>query len=190
MNNKYYISNAIYNQLTRTLEIEWTIDVARSFFNVPKEIYQGLCNAVDKEQYYREKIMDNFEGRQKWRNLEELLKIAADILLINDLSMGVNSANCSNETAVHLAAFWGDVEAIQLLASLGAKIDSPGDCDCTPLYDAVTFGHVEATKLLLKLGASPDSCNDLEITPYEQAVMSGNLELIEAFSEYVKTNSD
>jgi ankyrin repeat protein len=190
LNNKYYISNAIYNQLTRTLEIEWTIDVARSFFNVPKEIYQGLCNAVDKEQYYREKIMDNFEGRQKWRNLEELLKIAADILLINDLSMGVNSANCSNETAVHLAAFWGDVEAIQLLASLGAKIDSPGDCDCTPLYDAVTFGHVEATKLLLKLGASPDSCNDLEITPYEQAVMSGNLELIEAFSEYVKTNSD
>lgn len=185
MNNKYYISNVIYNKLNKVLEIEWTIDVVWIFFDVPKEIYQNLYDAVDKEQYYRENIMNNFKGRQKWRNLEELLQIAADILLIRDLSKGVNSANCSNETAVHLAALWGDVEAIELLASLGAKIDSPGDCDCTPLYDAVSFGHVEATKLLLKLGASPDSCNDLEITPYEKAVMSGNLELIEAFSEYV-----
>jgi ankyrin repeat protein len=153
--NKYYISNTVYDEINKVLEIEWTIDEVWSHFDVPREIYLNLCNAENKEEHYLEYIREQYKARQKWRNLEELLKIAAEILLIDDLSDGVNSANRSNETAIHLAAFWGDVKAIELLASMGAKIDPPGDCGCTPLYDAVSFENINASKLLLKLGASP-----------------------------------
>jgi ankyrin repeat protein len=186
MGEKYYISNVGYDKSTQTLEIEWTIDVMWSFFDVPEDIYVNLNAAEDKEEYYRKNIMDKFKGRQKWRSLEELLSISADILLIDGRPLDVNSSNCSNESAMHLAAIWGDAKAIELLASLGAAIDEPGDCDCSPLYNAVTFGHKQAVALLLQLGASPHSKNDIGYTPFQLAVERNNQDLIDVFSNYVK----
>ncbi|MAD46033.1 MAG: hypothetical protein CMI02_13380 [Oceanospirillaceae bacterium] len=186
MSTKYYISSISYDEATETLEIEWTIDVVWLFFNVPKERYSKLNKAEDKEEYYRENIMDVFKARQKWRSLEELLSISADVLLIDDVPLEINSTNCSNESAIHLAASWGDTRAIELLASLGAEIDAPGDCDCSPLYNAVMFSHREAVALLLKLGASPHSKNDLDFTPYQLAVRDNNQDLIDEFRDYVR----
>lgn len=185
MSTKYYISNIEYDENTLELEIEWTIDVVWKFFDVPKDRYLDLCNAEDKEEYYRNNIMEKFKGRQKWRDLNELLSITSDILLIDDMSQGVNAANCSNETAMYLAASWGDIKAIELLASNGADIDLPGDLGCTPLYYAVSNGHVDAVNLLLKLGAKPNSKNELNFTPYQLAVRDGDLKIKSAFAKYV-----
>ncbi|MEQ1531789.1 MAG: ankyrin repeat domain-containing protein, partial [Methylococcales bacterium] len=147
--------------------------------------YIELMSTNDKERYYLEKIMNKFKGRQKWRTLEELLTISADILLIDDLSNGVNSTNACNESAIHLAASWGDVEAIDLLVAQGAAIDEPGDCDCTPLYNAVMNSNKDAVALLLKLGAAPLSKNDIGFNPYELAVHYKNQEIIQEFIPYV-----
>ncbi len=185
MSTKYYISNIAYDDTDHILDIEWTIDEIWQFFDVPEVVYQNLCNAEDKEEYYRSNIMEEFKGRQKWRNSKELLEIAADILLIEDLSNGVKSKNSCNESAIHIYSSWGDVKAIELLASLGSEIDAPGDCDCTPLYNAVMFHKEGAASLLLKLGASPHSTNDIGYTPFQLAVHNKDQDMIEAFSSYV-----
>jgi hypothetical protein len=185
MSNKYYISDIKYQKKSRTLEIEWTIDVVWYFFDVPKSVYEELKASEDTEEFYRQHIMEKFKGRQKWRSLDELLSICADILLIDDLSQGVKATNCCNESAIHLSSSWGDIEAVKLLASLGAEFDAPDDCGCSPLYDAVMFNNLEVAQYLLRLGANPHSTNDIGYTPYELALSNSTSEIIEAFKEYV-----
>jgi KTSC domain/Ankyrin repeats (3 copies) len=184
MSNKYYISSITYDDDSQTLELEWTTDIVWRFFSVPRSIYEALCRAQDREEYYRRYIMDKFKGRQKWRNLDELLSIAADILLIDDLSEGVRSTNGCNESAVHLAASRGDLEAIKLLVSLEADFDAPGDCDCTPLYGAVMCNNLEVVEYLLTLGASPNSTNDIGYTPYELASRNANPDIMQMFCKF------
>lgn len=185
MSNKYYISNIKYDETTQSLEIEWTIDVVWVFFYVPQLIYDQLKVAEDKEEFYRENIMEEFKGRQKWRDLDELIKICDDILLFKDKSEGIKATNYCNESAIHLASSWGDLEAVQLLASLGSEYDAPGDCDCTPLYGAVMFDNLEVVEYLLDLGANPHSKNDFGDTPYSKALEDSTPAVIEAFKKYV-----
>ncbi len=185
--DKSFIDKIEYLPDLKILEVYWAIDIVWQFYDVPKDIYLGFELAENKEEFYRHNFLEStYKHRQKWRNRDELLKICADILLIDEFDNGVNSKNSSNEMPIHLAAFWGDVEAIKLLVSMGSEIDSPGDCDCTPLYDAVSFGNIEAAKLLLKLGASPFSQNDLGYTPYELAIEKGDSMMIEIFLPHVK----
>ncbi len=184
-NKNYYIDKIEYFSKDRTLELTWSIDVVWNFFEVPESVYLSLAGAQNKEEYYRENVMNAYSHRQKWRNAKELLKICADILFIQEKNVSVNSRSLSNELPIHLVSFWGDVEAIRLLASMGSEIDSPGDCNCTPLYDAVSSGNIQAVEVLLELGASPFSINDLNYTPYELALETTNSDMINAFSSYI-----
>ncbi len=81
MNTKYYISRIEYDDESSTLEIEWTIDVVWNFFDVPRIQYVALLNSSDKEEYYRQHIMNNFKNRQKWRSFDELMKICAEVVI-------------------------------------------------------------------------------------------------------------
>lgn len=185
-NKKYFIFKIEYLFEQKILEIYWTTDVVWQFFQVPEPLYARFNSAENKEEFYQLNFLgSHFKHRQKWRNADELLKICSDTLLIENIDNGVNSKNASNEIPMHLAAYWGDVEAIKLLVSMGSEIDAPGDCDCTPLYDAVSFGNIDAAKLLLELGASPFSQNDLAYTPYEKALEDGDTKMIEVFLPYI-----
>jgi ankyrin repeat protein len=185
-NRKYFIQKIKYDDKVKTLEVYWSIDKVWQHFNVPKAVYLEFLSAQNKEEYYNLNF-SIFKHRQKWRSAEELLKICSDILLIGNFNNGVNSKNPSNEMPIHLAAFWGDVDAIKQLVSMGSEIDTPGDCDCTPLFDAVSFGNIDAAKLLLELGASPFSQNDLDYTPYEKALEDGDTKMIEVFLPYINS---
>lgn len=179
MSTKYYIDSVNYDEDSQILEIEWTIDVVWRFYEVPKSEYYALIIASDKEAYYRNCIMGKFSGRQKWRSLKELLSITAEILLIEDTEVGVNTKGVSDEISIHIATTWGDLDAVKLLVENGSEVDGPGDLDCTPLYNAVSFKHLEVVRFLLENGANPDSNNDLGYTPRELASQTGgNLELL------------
>lgn len=181
MGNKYYISTIEYDEENLILEIEWTINVAWKFYDVPKDQYVELLHSLDREEYYRNNIMKVFKGRQKWRSLDELLSICAGTLLIDDTNLSVKSTNCSNESAIHLAAYWGDLEAVELLILSGSDIDQPGDCDCSPLYNAVMSNSSEVVDFLLKAGADPHSTNDIGYTPYELAINDNKQKIVEIF---------
>jgi uncharacterized protein len=57
------------------------------------------------------------------------------------------------ETALHIVAIWGDVEAIAVLVENGADINKQGEEGFTPLHYAAEQDHLEAVQCLISLGA-------------------------------------
>ena len=96
-----------------------------------------------------------------------------DLVLSNDLDTG----NISTGTALHIAAFLGNLEAAQMLLSSGATTDIVNDYDRTPLHITVLNDHTEMVELLLRNGANTNM-RDREIkTPSMLAVSRGILHL-------------
>merc|ERR1712107_679787 len=72
--------------------------------------------------------------------------------------------NCSGQTALHKAAFWGHDHVVKFLldeCKLDANVqDREGD---TALHDACKFGHVATAKLLIaKTGSEERIGNDAQ----------------------------
>jgi len=76
---------------------------------------------------------------------EVLLKAGADPLAVD----------CFDETVMHYAARFGNVEVIQLLAPHKKLLDAKESRGWTPLMFAAEFNHRQACEALLKLGANP-----------------------------------
>lgn len=83
-----------------------------------------------------------------------------------------NTLGLFSSTPLHVAAVWGDCEAISLLAANGARINQRGEHGFTALMEAVAQGHLEASNLLASLGAEPIR-NDKGHLPSEYADLMG-----------------
>jgi ankyrin repeat protein len=66
----------------------------------------------------------------------------------------VHTERFDGETALHMAAKWGDAEAVQVLVANGADINKPGEEGFTPLHYAAEQDHLEAVRSLVSLGAA------------------------------------
>jgi ankyrin repeat protein len=118
----------------------------------------------------------------RWISLDALLEAidAASCPSFPD-PMNVNSRRADGDTPLHIAATWGDVEAIEMLVRAGAEVDAIGDLDSTPLYTAVLHGHAAAARTLVEAGASRDRRDQFGRTATELAMRSGNNELMALF---------
>jgi len=74
------------------------------------------------------------------------------LLLINFLGEKpyVDLENNDGYTPLHLAAYQGAVEIIQLLLDEGATGDCEGEKNETPLYLAAAKNHIRCVEILLK----------------------------------------
>jgi ankyrin repeat protein len=77
----------------------------------------------------------------------------------------VRTRNAEGDTALHLAALWGDEEAVKQLLMSGAFVDERGAAGRSALYYAVLKGHAAVAERLLAAGADPDLCMDLGMSP-------------------------
>src|SRR5262245_32875977 len=77
---------------------------------------------------------------------------------------------------LHVAAVWGDCEAIRILIEAGARIDQRGEHGFTPLMEAVAQGHRDAVFLLIDLGAGAERNDDGDL-PSGYARVAGDEEL-------------
>ena len=91
----------------------------------------------------------------------------------------------STSDALHIAAFEGDLEQIQILVNFKkADVDvmlstvMGGSTLQTPLFLAIQEGNVAAAKLLVELGAKVDLVNDIGISPLMSAASHGDLKLV------------
>ena len=86
------------------------------------------------------------------------------------------------DTALHLAAQLGNVEAVRLLLEAGATVDAEGLLNRTPLHDAASGGHVEVAQLLLDHGADMHHASvEAGDTPVEAAIAEAQPEVLRLF---------
>jgi len=82
-------------------------------------------------------------------------------------------------TALHVAAHYNCMPAVEALLSRRADIDVRDAWDETPLHFAARAGHVEVCALLLKSGADVNAVNAQSWTPLLVAAESGKEEMCE-----------
>ncbi len=115
--------------------------------------------------------------------LTQLLRKIGDVAVFSGIEItDANTRGLFNNHPLHVAAVWGDCDAIQLLIDSGARIDQSGEHGFTPLMEAVAQNHREATALLISLGAEPLRNNDGEL-PSEHARLCGHVDLANVLAE-------
>jgi len=180
---EYFVVDVDYESEGGRLAVAWSNNHVWWHFGVPADLFEEFKTASDKTDFYLKHVREVFPARRKWRDLEELLEIFSDIHLFDAPPQDVNSSGMGGERPLHLAASWGDVEAIDLLAAHGAEVDAKGDLDGTPLLTAVSSGHVAAARRLLELGASPHAANELGSTPASVASRKGSEQMKKLFGD-------
>src|SRR5690349_6920767 len=121
---------------------------------------------------------------RNWTSLGELLLAISDVLVLEERLIDVNEVGYDGDRPLHVAAIWGDVQAIELLVAAGAEVDARGEFEFTPLREAVGQGHVAAARRLLELGASPHARGEWGATPNELARRRDDPEMIALFDGY------
>ncbi len=86
-------------------------------------------------------------------------------------------------TALHLAAFFGKVEAARVLVQAGADVSTYGTNAFAnqPLHAAAAGRHIEVCRLLLAAGADVNATQHRGFTTLHEAAESGDVELAELF---------
>jgi ankyrin repeat protein len=96
----------------------------------------------------------------------------------------VNSCASDGWTPLHLAAFFGNLDAARLLLDLGADVHavSRNSLANTPLHAATAGKHREIALLLIEKGANPRAVDAGGYTPLEIARQNGLTEVVAAVS--------
>jgi uncharacterized protein len=84
-------------------------------------------------------------------------------------------------TALHLAAFFGQMEVARLLLGRGADPNAVAlnESRVTPLHSAVAARHRDTASLLLALGASPNAVQHGGWTPLHAAARTGDEAIVD-----------
>lgn len=90
----------------------------------------------------------------------------------------------AERTAVHKAAYQGQVSVLQGLIQSGASVNIVAVDSITPLHEAATRGQTRCVRLLLDAGAQVDARNVDGSTPLCEACSIGNFECVSLLLEY------
>jgi ankyrin repeat protein len=118
--------------------------------------------------------LDAFEAAT-FGDLDRLAVLLADDPDLTDRRSG------DGFTALHLAAFFGQDDAVRLLLARGADPDARGTgwMTGTPLNAAASARHATVVALLLEAGADPDAVQRGGWTPLHSAAHNGDARTVE-----------
>ena len=88
---------------------------------------------------------------------------------------------------LHSAAYYGDLEMVQVLLEYGANVNTKNSVGCTPLDFASLGGrHNEprVARLLIEHGADPNTRDMVGLTPLHRASRSGRIEVLRLLIEH------
>ena len=107
-------------------------------------------------------------------SLAEKQQVPQAIAMI-DAGVDVNRASADGTTALHWAAYYGELELAQRLIRAEADPDTRNDYGSSPLGEAATKGDLEMISLLLEAGADADSANPEGQTALMAVARTGNI---------------
>ena len=79
----------------------------------------------------------------------------AEVVSLLDQGVDVNEVEAAGNTALHFAAYEGWGEGVELLLSLGAKINASNNAGDRPWHWAQNMGHEDIQDLLVKVTLHP-----------------------------------
>src|SRR5882762_5201356 len=91
----------------------------------------------------------------------------------------VNVTERDGATALHWAAYWGDLDMAQLLLRSGARVDAANAFGVTPLALAVEYGSAAMVDHLIAAGANVNAALPSGETPLMTAARVGNLSVVQ-----------
>jgi ankyrin repeat protein len=103
---------------------------------------------------------------------------AAAVRTLLKQRVDVNATQPDGATALHWAAYWGDVEVADLLIPAGADVNAQNELNATPLWLACVNGSTALIDRLLRAGADPNVRLIEGETPLMTAARSGNIEAV------------
>jgi ankyrin len=93
--------------------------------------------------------------------------------------VNVNAPQADGTTALHWAAHWNDVEAVQILLKAGANPSTTNRFGASPLSEAAISGHAPLVKALLDAGADAKTLSTPDgETVLMSAARSGNVDAV------------
>lgn len=98
-----------------------------------------------------------------------------------DRTIDVRSKSADGDTALHMAALWGDVAAVDQLLAAGAFVNELGAGARTPLYYAALEGHDTVAEHLVAAGADPDLVVDIGMSSRDVAVQRKDKRMMALF---------
>ena len=81
----------------------------------------------------------------------------------------VNQRGFDEDTILHLASRWGNVNDVVELIAAGAEVNAVGDIGNTPLHEAANQLYVEVVNVLVNAGADTTIKNEFGQTPLDLA---------------------
>jgi uncharacterized protein len=153
----------------------------RARYRMDKGMVEAVRTHVDRLNVFEAATFGDLD------RLTELLAEAPDL---------VDAMSGDGFTPLHLAAFFGQADAVRLLLARGATVDRNGTgwMTGTPLHAAASGSHAGVVRMLLDAGADPNNRQRHGYTPLHSAAANGDLEsielLLEAGADPSSTNDD
>ncbi len=121
------------------------------------------------------------------KELQKLNKILQKINELSDFQVDhlpdVNFKGTFDDTPLHVAVVWGDIEASKILLKFNADIDAIGEHGYTPLHEAVEKGNYDVVALLIKNGCSLTITNDDGLTAKQLAELMKENKILNLLSK-------
>ncbi|WP_138380790.1 ankyrin repeat domain-containing protein [Luteithermobacter gelatinilyticus] len=107
-------------------------------------------------------------------------------VLLKDQRVDVNMFAGDGFTALHLAAFFGQAETVDLLLARGADPNAmaPNGSALCPLHSAVASGQTDIVKALLVAGADPDAQQDGGYTALMSSAHQGHEDIVRVLLDH------
>jgi len=139
----------------------------RARYQMDRGLVQAVKAHVERLDVYEAAAFGDLD------RLSELLAEDADL---------IDAPSADGFTPLHLAAFFGQTDAVRLLLARGAAPDVRGQgwMTGTPLSAAAAGGHTEIVRMLLGAGVDPNVRQAQGFTPLHAAAQNADVESIRA----------